>query len=53
LPELATTEFERAIEAEYSSANAIVIGSELEQLVSLANFVDPAMSGPGAPAVGT
>ena len=52
LPELAAKEFERALDAEYSSADAIVTGSDLEHLVSLADFVDPAMSGPGAPAVG-
>ena len=50
LPELAATDFPRALEAEFSSADSIVIGAALEHLVSLADFVDPAMSGPGAPA---
>lgn len=52
LPELAAIGYERALDAEYSSADAIVTGIELEYLVSLADFVDPAMSGPGAPASG-
>jgi UDP-glucose 4-epimerase len=51
LPELAKEEFERALHAEYSSADSIVTGIDLEKLVSLAEFVDPAMSGPGAPVV--
>jgi FlaA1/EpsC-like NDP-sugar epimerase len=51
LPELAKTDFIRALHAEYSSAASIVTGSELEKLVSLADFVDPAMSGPGTPVV--
>lgn len=50
LPELATSGVERALESEYSSADSIVTGRDLEHLVSLADFVDPAMSGPGAPA---
>jgi UDP-glucose 4-epimerase len=49
LPELALTEFERAMDHEYSSADSVVSGPELQALVSLADFVDPAMSGPGAP----
>jgi len=51
LPELALAEIERAIDHEYSSADSVVSGSDLEALVALADFVDPAMSGPGAPAV--
>jgi FlaA1/EpsC-like NDP-sugar epimerase len=50
LPELAGR-WERALEAEYSSADSLVTGVELEALVALADYVDPAMSGPGAPAV--
>lgn len=53
LPELASGDFDRALDAEFSSADAVVTGGDLEHLVSLADFVDPAMSGPGAPAVGT
>jgi len=51
LPELANEPFTQALDAEYSSADSIVVGEQLEQLVALADFVDPAMSGPGAPAV--
>jgi len=51
LPELADGPFTQALSAEYSSADAIVTGEELERLVALADWVDPAMSGPGAPAV--
>jgi FlaA1/EpsC-like NDP-sugar epimerase len=51
LPELAGEPFEQALHDEYSSADSIVVGEELERLVALADFVDPAMSGPGAPAV--
>ena len=51
LPELAKTGFRRALKTEYSSADSIVTGADLERLVALADFVDPAMSGPGAPAV--
>jgi FlaA1/EpsC-like NDP-sugar epimerase len=51
LPELAGVEFPRALQGEYTSAGSIVVGEELERLVALAAFVDPAMSGPGSPAV--
>lgn len=51
LPELAPADFEAALQAEYSSADSIVIGEDLGRLVALADFVDPAMSGPGAPAI--
>lgn len=51
LPELADGPFTQALWSEYSSADAIVTGDELERLVALADWVDPAMSGPGAPAV--
>ncbi|MEA2187032.1 MAG: hypothetical protein QOK16_2043 [Solirubrobacteraceae bacterium] len=51
LPELSRSEFTQALQGEYSSADSIVIGEELERLVALADVVDPAMSGPGAPAV--
>jgi len=51
LPELADTQFAPVLHAEYSSADSIVTGEELERLVALADFVDPAMSGPGAPAI--
>lgn len=50
LPELAADDLVRALESEYSSEGSIVTGGELEHLVSLADFIDPAMSGPGAPA---
>jgi len=50
LPELADANIVRAMESEYSSENSLVSGAELAHLVSLADFVDPAMSGPGAPA---
>jgi FlaA1/EpsC-like NDP-sugar epimerase len=50
LPELSASDFTQARQTEYSSADSVVIGEELEQLVALADFVDPAMSGPGAPA---
>jgi hypothetical protein len=49
LPALSDAPFEQALRAEYSSADSIVVGEELERLVALADFVDPAMSGPGAP----
>jgi UDP-glucose 4-epimerase len=49
LPELAPNAFQPALQAEYSSADSIVLGEELQRLVALADFVDPAMSGPGAP----
>jgi FlaA1/EpsC-like NDP-sugar epimerase len=51
LPELAGPAFTPALHDEYSSAGSIVVGAQLERLVALADFVDPAMSGPGAPAV--
>lgn len=51
LPELSDAPLTPALQAEYSSADSIVTGGELERLVALADFVDPAMSGPGAPAV--
>jgi len=51
LSELADTQFAPVLHAEYSSADSIVTGEELERLVALADFVDPAMSGPGAPAI--
>jgi UDP-glucose 4-epimerase len=50
LPELALTDFERALDQEYSSEHSVVTGPDLEELLGLADFVDPAMSGPGAPA---
>lgn len=51
LPELSPPQFTQALRVEYSSANSIVVGEQLERLVALADFVDPAMSGPGASAV--
>ena len=51
LPELAKADLRRALEREYSSAESVVTGADLEALVALAGFVDPAMSGPGAPVV--
>ncbi len=51
LPELSGSDLPPVLQSEYSSADSIVIGEELERLVALADFVDPAMSGPGAPAV--
>jgi UDP-glucose 4-epimerase len=50
LPELALSDFERALDHEYSSESAVVTGSELVDLLALADFVDPAMSSPGSPA---
>jgi len=50
LPELADGDIVRALASEYSSKNALVCGAALERLVSLADLVDPSMSGPGAPA---
>ena len=50
LPELAGDDIERALTSEFSSADCVVFGKELEHLISLADFIDPAMSGPGAPA---
>jgi len=51
LPELAAGSWDRALESEFSSAGSLVTGAELDALVALADFVDPAMSGPGAPAI--
>lgn len=44
LPELTTKSDSRALTAEYSSANAVVTGDALRQLLAQADFVDPAMS---------
>jgi UDP-glucose 4-epimerase len=53
LPELAEGDIVRALHSQYSSQDSLVTGADLELLVSLADFRDPAMSGPGAPASGS
>jgi FlaA1/EpsC-like NDP-sugar epimerase len=45
LPELQHPDRPRPLTGEYSSADAVVTGGELEQLISQAEFVDPAMGG--------
>jgi FlaA1/EpsC-like NDP-sugar epimerase len=45
LPELRHAERPRPLIGEYSSADAVVTGRELEELIALADFVDPAMGG--------
>jgi FlaA1/EpsC-like NDP-sugar epimerase len=45
LPELASGDAPRPLDDEYTSANVIVRGPELAELVAQADFVDPAMTG--------
>ena len=45
LPELRREDAERPLDGEYSSADAVVTGAELEALIAQADFVDPAMGG--------
>lgn len=47
LPELHHEQEERVLEGEFSSADAIVTGRELEDLLDQADFVDAAMIGSG------
>jgi FlaA1/EpsC-like NDP-sugar epimerase len=45
LPELGSADGPRPLSGEYSSADAIVVGAELDGLLAEADFVDPAVSG--------
>jgi FlaA1/EpsC-like NDP-sugar epimerase len=50
LPELAEEDAPRPLSGEYSSAQGVLEGSELEELIAQADFIDPAM---GEVGVGT
>jgi FlaA1/EpsC-like NDP-sugar epimerase len=52
LPELSPVNEPRALSGDYSSADALVSGAELSELVAQADFIDPAMVG-GTVSVGT
>lgn len=45
LPEIAGEEASRPLQGDYSSADAVIEGEELEALLAGADFIDPAMAG--------
>lgn len=51
LPELQRSEGPRPLTDEYSSADSVVVGEQLAELIAQSGFVDPAMSGAMADAV--
>lgn len=53
LPELQTEGASRPLQGEYSSADAVIEGQALLDLIAQADFVDPAMGGDGVTVAGT